>query len=204
MTNPTPHMTNPTPLAVPNGSVLLLYRVRIWCTRHAPLRTTTSCPHGVAFGEHWTPRSPYRRLGTRPISGISTDLRYLARSPGSLRVEDLPHTSTWFPTTGVYHICSTVTTGTTAAVGTPLALWSTTGIDGWTANRADIVPWCTDLAFSDGPAAYALEPRARERPMWVGKNGTVTNLRQWPIPRHNTAVTRSQSRSRLPAYGGTV
>ena len=107
-------MTNPTPLAVPNGSVLLLYRVRIWCTRHAPLRTTTSCPHGVAFGEHWTPRSPYRRLGTRPISGISTDLRYLARSLGSLRVEDLPRTSTWFPTTGVYHICST---GTTAAVG---------------------------------------------------------------------------------------
>ena len=39
--------------------------------------------------------------------------------------------------------------------------------------------------------------------MWVrGKNGTVTNLRQWPIPRHNTAVTRSQSRSRLPAFMG--
>ena len=150
VTNPTPHMMNPTPLAVPNGSVLLLYRVRIWLYKARSVENHNIMSTRVAFGELWTPvriagwalaRSPVSRL----ISGISPDLWdpcesriYLVPLPGFRR----PASTTSSAQLGQLRLW---------VEGTPLALWSTTGIDGWTANRADIVPWCTDLAFSDGP-----------------------------------------------------
>ena len=140
MTNPChdePHMTNHTPLAVPNGSVLL----QLYKARHAPLRTTTSCPRGwrlVSFGAvriaGWAlARSPV----SRPISGIPA-----SRGSISYLVSD----------TGVYHRhllhcgCAVCAVGTWRC-GPPLV-----SMDGLRMpNRADIVPWCTDLAFSDGP-----------------------------------------------------
>ena len=111
------------------------------CTRHAPLRTTTSCPRGwrlVSFGAvriaGWAlARSPV----SRPISGIPA-----SRGSISYLVSD----------TGVYHRhllhcgCAVCAVGTWRC-GPPLV-----SMDGLRMpNRADIVPWCTDLAFSDGP-----------------------------------------------------
>ena len=112
--------TNPTPLALANGSVLLLYKAR---SREDFGKMST----GVAFAE--TFEGPYRKLGSGPLAGV----------PGGCEDAGVYQD----PQSKIFHIVLHCGCGY-------LTLWSLDGIGSWQPSKAGTIPWCTDVEFSDG------------------------------------------------------
>ena len=137
---------NPTPHVFPNGSVLLLYKVR----SNENFGTMST---GVAYADHWS--GPYKKIGDKPIdvSGGCEDAGIYQANPV---LDGKP---------SIFHIIFHCGCNYQAA-------WSVDGIN-WERTTPS-VPFC-NVTFSDGSSAQ-LSTRQRPKWLVDPRTGNPTHL----------------------------